>query len=147
MFVYRFLADLPTDLHKFEIEEDRHIFEELRSVCHFAEEFDELKYSLKEKHSTSPLFFSRQENSRDGQQSRLFYSQRFSTREHPSTQVPTGDVHGDRLRVLLVQLSVGNRATLTDTLLSRSPEDSTSAITSANSCSTTNHRKNGRSST
>ena len=39
----RFLADLPTDLHKFEIEEDRHIFEELRSVCRFAEEYQELK--------------------------------------------------------------------------------------------------------
>ena len=58
MFVYRFLADLPTDLHKFEIEEDRHIFEELRSVCHFADEFDELKYSLKKRLDLSIVLLS-----------------------------------------------------------------------------------------
>ena len=56
MFAYRFLADLPTDLHKFEIEEDRHIFEELRSVCHFADEFAELKYGLNA-HRRSHLAF------------------------------------------------------------------------------------------
>ncbi|CAF4483225.1 unnamed protein product, partial [Rotaria sp. Silwood2] len=44
--IQQFLSDLPTDIHKFEIEEDRAIFQELRSVCHFTEEFEELKKIL-----------------------------------------------------------------------------------------------------
>jgi len=40
---FRYLSDLPIDIHKFEIEEDRQIYHELRSVCNFAEEFEELK--------------------------------------------------------------------------------------------------------
>lgn len=31
------------DLHKFEIEDDRHIYQELKSVCNFPQEFEELK--------------------------------------------------------------------------------------------------------
>jgi hypothetical protein len=40
---FRYLSDLPTDMHKFDLEEDRHIFQELQSVCKFTEEFEELK--------------------------------------------------------------------------------------------------------
>jgi hypothetical protein len=42
-YYLRYLSDLPTDLNKFEIEDDRHIYQELRSVCNFTEEFGELK--------------------------------------------------------------------------------------------------------
>ncbi|CAF1204355.1 unnamed protein product, partial [Rotaria sordida] len=44
--IERYLLDLPTDIYKFEIEDDREIFQELRSVCNFTEEFDELKKIL-----------------------------------------------------------------------------------------------------
>ncbi|UJR22426.1 hypothetical protein I4U23_025486 [Adineta vaga] len=44
--IEQYLSSLPTDLHKFEIEEDRHIYQELQSVCKFAEEFEELKKIL-----------------------------------------------------------------------------------------------------
>ncbi|CAF2046487.1 unnamed protein product [Rotaria magnacalcarata] len=40
------LSDLPTDTNKFEIEEDREIFQELRSICNFTEEFEQLKKLL-----------------------------------------------------------------------------------------------------
>lgn len=43
IFSIRYIADLPTDLSKFEIEEDRQIYQELRSVCVFSTEFEELK--------------------------------------------------------------------------------------------------------
>lgn len=41
--ILRYITDLPTDLSKFEIEEDRQIYQELRSVCTFSTEFEELK--------------------------------------------------------------------------------------------------------
>ncbi|CAF3394076.1 unnamed protein product [Rotaria socialis] len=44
--IERHLSDLPTDTNKFEIEEDREIFQELRSVCNFTEEFEQLKKLL-----------------------------------------------------------------------------------------------------
>ncbi|CAF0767726.1 unnamed protein product [Adineta ricciae] len=44
--IEQYLSTLPTDLHKFEIEEDRQIYQELQSVCKFAEEFEELKKLL-----------------------------------------------------------------------------------------------------
>lgn len=39
----RYLADLPHDLRKFELEDDRQIYQELQSVCNFSEEFKNLK--------------------------------------------------------------------------------------------------------
>ncbi|CAF1073888.1 unnamed protein product [Adineta steineri] len=42
----QFLSSLPTDLHKFEIEEDRHIYQEFQSICKFTEEFEQLKTIL-----------------------------------------------------------------------------------------------------
>ncbi|CAF1475833.1 unnamed protein product, partial [Didymodactylos carnosus] len=41
-----FISDLPSDLHKFEIVEDQHIFQEIRAVCNFHEEAAELKKIL-----------------------------------------------------------------------------------------------------
>jgi hypothetical protein len=41
---FSYLSDLPTDVNRFEIEDDRKIYQELRSVCNFSEEFEELKY-------------------------------------------------------------------------------------------------------
>ncbi|UJR26662.1 hypothetical protein I4U23_007979 [Adineta vaga] len=42
----RYLSDLPTDINKFEREEDRQIFQEFQSVCNFTEEFENMKNLL-----------------------------------------------------------------------------------------------------
>jgi thiamine kinase-like enzyme len=54
--IERYLSDLPSDMNKFEIEEDRLIFQELRSACDFPREFEELKNLLST--VSSPVCFT-----------------------------------------------------------------------------------------
>ena len=42
-FHFRFLSEIPAESYKFEIEEDRQIYHEIRSLCNFTEEFENLK--------------------------------------------------------------------------------------------------------
>lgn len=44
LFSARHLTDLPVDLSKFPSDSDRTIFDELRSVCNFPKEFEDLKW-------------------------------------------------------------------------------------------------------
>ncbi|CAF1449100.1 unnamed protein product [Adineta ricciae] len=54
--IERYLVDLPTNINRFEREEDRAIFKEFQAVCNFKEEYDNMKSLL----STidSPVCFS-----------------------------------------------------------------------------------------